>query len=225
MAFGPVSVGSAPYTLPAATQNTLGGIKVGSNLSVNKGVLSAPAPYTLTADKIKTALGFTPASAAAAATVPYSITYEGCHVGTGAVTSADSPVVFPLSKSYDAMGVITCSTGKGETVNPFSSKNYMRILLELITHESSSGSFKSDFIPLAMLSESWTNPYNLPTPVCVIGGDWPGTLGTSEARMIRKNGNNFEIYTQVSQTPTYAYNTQNVAYHYFGINATGLWTV
>lgn len=118
MAFGPVSVGSAPYTLPAATASTLGGIKAGKNITIAAdGTASAPDPYTLTSDKIAAALGYAPASAASAAQLPYSITYEGSYVGTapaderlstnndkvdGYATEAN-PVKTTLSKEYDVV--------------------------------------------------------------------------------------------------------------------------
>lgn len=48
-----------PYSLPTATASRLGGIKIGSNLTVSSdGTVSAPAAYTLTAAKINTALGY-----------------------------------------------------------------------------------------------------------------------------------------------------------------------
>lgn len=39
--------GGGSYVLPTASADTLGGVKVGSNLSIAEGVLSAPAPYSL----------------------------------------------------------------------------------------------------------------------------------------------------------------------------------
>ena len=61
MAYGPLAVGSSPYTLPAATADTLGGIKVGDNLNIDAdGKLSGPAPYTLTEEDISAKLGFAP---------------------------------------------------------------------------------------------------------------------------------------------------------------------
>lgn len=46
MALGPVSVGSASYTLPAATASTLGGIKAGKNITIDTdGTASVPDPY------------------------------------------------------------------------------------------------------------------------------------------------------------------------------------
>ena len=42
MAFGPLAVGTTPYTLPAATATTLGGVKVGTGLNIAPdGTLSA----------------------------------------------------------------------------------------------------------------------------------------------------------------------------------------
>lgn len=39
--------GGGSYELPVASAETLGGVKVGNNLSIDNGVLSAPAPYSL----------------------------------------------------------------------------------------------------------------------------------------------------------------------------------
>lgn len=125
MAFGPVSVGSAPYILPAATASTLGGIKAGKNITIAAdGTASAPDPYTLTSDKIAAALGYAPASAASAAQLPYSITYEGSYVGTAPTSTQLStnnekcdnyateanPVKTTLSKEYDV--VVFLEAGK-----------------------------------------------------------------------------------------------------------------
>lgn len=123
MAFGPVSVGSAPYTLPAATASTLGGIKAGKNITVaDDGTASAPDPYTLTSEKITAALGFTPASATSTAQLPYSITYEGSYVGTCLWDSTiydkqaqnyateENPIKTTLSKEYDV--VVFLDAGK-----------------------------------------------------------------------------------------------------------------
>lgn len=50
--------GLSNYTLPAATSSALGGVKVGSNISVSSGIIS------LTADNVKAALGYTPFNSA-----------------------------------------------------------------------------------------------------------------------------------------------------------------
>ena len=51
MAFGPVSIGGNTHTLPPATKESLGGVKVGDNLSISEdGTLSANAQeYSLPA--------------------------------------------------------------------------------------------------------------------------------------------------------------------------------
>lgn len=41
-----MGAGGSSYVLPVASADTLGGVKVGSNLSIADGVLSAPVPYT-----------------------------------------------------------------------------------------------------------------------------------------------------------------------------------
>lgn len=52
------------YTLPAATSSTLGGVKIGSNITVSSGVVS------LTSANVTAALGYTPANSSS--TVTYS---------------------------------------------------------------------------------------------------------------------------------------------------------
>ena len=46
----------AAYTLPNATSSTLGGVKVGSNISVSNGTIS------VTKSNVTSALGYTPAT-------------------------------------------------------------------------------------------------------------------------------------------------------------------
>ena len=50
------------YTLPAATSSTLGGVKIGSNITVSSGVVS------LTSANVTAALGYTPASSSSVGT-------------------------------------------------------------------------------------------------------------------------------------------------------------
>lgn len=56
--------GLSNYTLPAATSSTLGGVKIGSNITVSSGVVS------LTSANVTAALGYTPANSSS--TVTYS---------------------------------------------------------------------------------------------------------------------------------------------------------
>lgn len=57
-AFVNSSITANAYTLPTATSSVLGGVKVGSNITLSSGLIS------LTASNVKTALGFTPLSLA-----------------------------------------------------------------------------------------------------------------------------------------------------------------
>lgn len=50
--------GLSNYTLPAATSSTLGGVKIGSNITISSGTVS------LTSANVKAALGYTPANSA-----------------------------------------------------------------------------------------------------------------------------------------------------------------
>lgn len=50
------------YTLPAATSSTLGGVKIGSNITISSGVVS------LTSANVTAALGYTPASSSSVGT-------------------------------------------------------------------------------------------------------------------------------------------------------------
>lgn len=57
--------------LPVATPTILGGVKVGDNLTIDEnGKLSGAEPYSLTADKITTALGFAPTCIVTSTTEP-----------------------------------------------------------------------------------------------------------------------------------------------------------
>jgi len=55
---GPAGPAST-YTLPTASSSVLGGVKVGSGLTINSGVLSTTAPYTITYQTSQNTIGFT----------------------------------------------------------------------------------------------------------------------------------------------------------------------
>ena len=156
MAYGPVSFGgSTPaYSLPTASASTLGGIKVGANLSINNGVLSAPAPYSLTSDKIAAALGFTPANAESAAQMPYSITYEGMYTGTG-VSTETTPLAVSLSKVYDAVGFIRVAADFQKTTATL--QNMLLYALAGQYNSNYNQTFRSSFVPMRALSEAYDN--------------------------------------------------------------------
>lgn len=164
MAYGPAFVGSTPYTLPAATASTLGGIKAGKNITVAAdGTASAPDPYTLTSEKIIAALGFTPASAASTAQLPYSITYEGSYVGTAvgdSIYNANNPnyateanpVKTTLSREYDVV-VFLDACAKGQWVSNYDEtcpEKYA--FLRLMNAEDK---FTESYIVMSALTSEW----------------------------------------------------------------------
>lgn len=167
MAFGPVSVGSAPYTLPAATASTLGGIKAGKNITIaDDGTASAPDPYTLTSDKIAAALGYTPASAASAAQLPYSITYEGSYVGTAYrdplytsdpggkdYATETNPIKTTLSKEYDV--VVFLDAGKngqwGVSTSETCPERFAFLRLMQVSEK-----FTESYVVMSALTSDWT---------------------------------------------------------------------
>lgn len=94
---------SAPgtsYTLPAATSSTLGGVKIGSNISVSSGTIS------LTSANVTSALGFTPAKTSDIPEIPialpnpYALTINGTsYTGSLAVS-----ITTPKALTYASLG-------------------------------------------------------------------------------------------------------------------------
>lgn len=70
---------SSTYTLPAATSSTLGGVKIGSNITVSSGTIS------LTKANVTSALGYTPPTTDTKYTLP-----TGNASTTGGVKLSDS---------------------------------------------------------------------------------------------------------------------------------------
>lgn len=85
------------YSLPAATVDTLGGVKAGDNVTV-----AEDGKLSITANNVAGALGFTPL----APQLPYTMTFETCYVGNGVVGSAEKAVKIKVNKIYDSILVI-----------------------------------------------------------------------------------------------------------------------
>lgn len=95
------------YSLPTATASVLGGVKIGSNISVSSGTIS------LTSANVTSALGFTPAKTSdipkipAALPNPYALTINGTsYTGSSAVS-----VTTPKILSIDRLNSDTVSAG------------------------------------------------------------------------------------------------------------------
>ena len=115
-------------SIPAATASVLGGVKIGSNISVSSGTIS------LTSANVTSALGFTPANVndipeiPIALPNPYALTINGTsYTGSSAVsisTSKPLSVRMLTSSTVDAGYSYSCGTSKAiSTLNGFSSTN------------------------------------------------------------------------------------------------------
>lgn len=115
-------------SIPAATASVLGGVKIGSNISVSSGTIS------LTSANVTSALGYTPANTSDIPEIPialpnpYALTINGTsYTGSSAVsisTSKPLSVRILTSSTVDAGYSYSCSTSKAiSTLNGFSSTN------------------------------------------------------------------------------------------------------
>lgn len=116
------------YTLPTATSSVLGGVKVGSNITLSSGTIS------LSKSNVTSALGYTPANTSDIPEIPialpnpYALTINGTsYTGSSAVsisTSKPLRVRMLTSSTIDAGYSYSCSTSKAiSTLNGFSSTN------------------------------------------------------------------------------------------------------
>jgi hypothetical protein len=114
--------------IPAATTSVLGGVKIGSNISVSSGTIS------LTSANVTSALGYTPANTSDIPEIPitlpnpHALTINGTsYTGSSAVsisTSKPLSVRMLTSSTVNAGYSYSCGTSKAiSTLNGFSSTN------------------------------------------------------------------------------------------------------
>ena len=116
------------YTLPTASSSVLGGVKVGSNITLSSGTIS------LSKSNVTSALGYTPANTSDIPEIPIALpnpsalTINGIsYTGSSAVsisTSKPLSVRMLTSSTVNAGYSYSCSTSKAiSTLNGFSSTN------------------------------------------------------------------------------------------------------
>ena len=116
------------YTLPTASSSVLGGVKVGSNITLSSGTIS------LSKSNVTSALGYTPANTSDIPEIPialpnpYALTINGTsYTGSSAVsisTSKPLSVRILTSSTVNAGYSYSCGTSKAiSTLNGFSSTN------------------------------------------------------------------------------------------------------
>lgn len=116
------------YTLPTASSSVLGGVKVGSNITLSSGTIS------LSKSNVTSALGYTPANTSDIPEIPialpnpYALTINGTsYTGSSAVsisTSKPLSIKMLISSTVDAGYSYSCNAPKAiSTLNGFSLTN------------------------------------------------------------------------------------------------------
>lgn len=105
----PASSGST-YTLPAATSSTLGGVKIGSNITVNSGTIS------ISKTNVTNALGYTPPTTDTKYTLPTASawTLGGVKIGSN-ITENSGTISLTKANVTNALGY-TPPTGNASTL-------------------------------------------------------------------------------------------------------------
>lgn len=98
---GTITTKDTVYSLPAATSSTLGGVKIGSNITVSSGTIS------LTKANVTSALGYTPPASASGLTTNSNITV------TKSTQGAISPSMSASFSKYEQIATFTVNTGIG----------------------------------------------------------------------------------------------------------------
>lgn len=125
------------YTLPTASSSVLGGVKVGSNITLSSGTIS------LSKSNVTSALGYTPANTSDIPEIPialpnpYALTINGTsYTGSSAVsisTSKPLSVRMLTSSTVNAGYSYSCSTSKAiSTLNGFSSTNPDSVIISSV---------------------------------------------------------------------------------------------
>lgn len=125
------------YSLPTATASVLGGVKVGSNITLSSGTIS------LSKSNVTSALGYTPANTSDIPEIPialpnpYALTINGTsYTGSSAVsisTSKPLSVRMLISSTVDAGYSYSCGTSKAiSTLKGFSSTNPDSVIISSV---------------------------------------------------------------------------------------------
>lgn len=191
------------YSLPAATTDTLGGVKAGDNVTV-----AEDGKLSVTANNIAGALGFTPL----APQLPYTITYEGNYVGDGRNTK-NTPTEITFSKLHDMFMVakLPFSLYKDE-----SDTQSLALLYELIRGITSYSNVNT-CAPMRSLTETSMSSNEVYKKFGV-SVTIDGNKNTSYD-VICRVGNTIKISTSSSTSTVYTtLNDSNTRYFVFGID-------
>ena len=194
------------YSLPAATVDTLGGVKAGDNVTV-----AEDGKLSITANNVAGALGFTPL----APQLPYSITFETCYVGNGvigSVSASDSnKTLIPISKQYDAIYIVPIPNQNATSTDTYYTKD---LVLPFLFGGSVS---KCSIIPLK--NDKLTLGY---LPGGIINGTCYQLKSSTFSKYYfgyDKESHIYEIYSNLSSpNAEFLMNVKDTTYYVFGID-------
>lgn len=134
--------GGGSYVLPTASADTLGGVKVGSNLNIADGVLSAPAPYELPIASAET-LGGVKVGNGLSIDDGVLSTNETGFTETTLYSGTDTAATYTLTDDFDHYDCVNIIFARSNNI--YVSNIYTKsFLLELLTNGYTTGAFTDD---------------------------------------------------------------------------------
>ena len=216
----PASSGSS-YTLPTATSSTLGGVKIGSNITVNSGTIS------ISKINVTNALGYTPPTTDTKYTLPNatSSTLGGVKIGSN-ITVSSGTISLTKANVTSALGYTPPTTDTKYTLPTANSSTLGGVKLSDSTNSTSSTSGGVAATPAAVkeaiaeaklaawpigsiyMSVNSTNPANL------FGGTWERIserflIGASSSFPAGSTGGEIAHKLTQSELPDYSLSVAN----------------
>ena len=212
---------SSAYTLPAATSSTLGGVKIGSNITVNSGTIS------LSKTNVTTALGYTPPTTDTKYTLPNatSSTLGGVKIGSN-ITVSSGTISLTKANVTSALGYTPPTTDTKYTLPTGNASTLGGVKLSDSTSSTSSTSGGIAATPAAVKAAiaeaklaAWPigsiyMSVNSTSPANLFGGTWERLSDTflfaaSSSYPAGSTGGEFTHKLTQSELPDYSLSVAN----------------
>lgn len=216
----PASSGST-YTLPAATGSTLGGVKIGSNITVNNGTIS------ISKINVTNALGYTPPTTDTKYTLPNatSSTLGGVKIGSN-ITVSSGTISLTKANVTSALGYTPPTTDTKYTLPTANSSTLGGVKLSDSTSSTSSTNGGVAATPAAVkaaIAEAKLAAWPIgsiymtvsnTSPESLFGGTWERIserflLGASSSYPVGSTGGEFTHKLTQSELPNYSLSVAN----------------
>lgn len=216
----PASSGSS-YTLPTATSSTLGGVKIGSNITVSSGTIS------ISKTNVTNALGYTPPTTDTKYTLPNatSSTLGGVKIGSN-ITVSSGTISLTKANVTSALGYTPPTTDTKYTLPTASSSTLGGVKLSDSTNSTSSTSGGIAATPAAVkaaIAEAKLAAWPIgsiymsvsnTSPATLFGGTWASIserflLGASSSYPAGGTGGEFAHKLTQSELPNYSLSVTN----------------